>query len=167
MSFTIPPQIIAILFIISIILIPFIIIFIPRSLIRRNHLKSLQKRSQLREQVKMVSTESPPAHWIVKKNLGLCTVSVVFGVDRIATFFAGLKHLIGGRLRWVEEILERAREEAITRLAEESLRMGANALINVRLETSNIGGANNPQQKNNFVEIIAYGTALQIEQRQN
>ena len=54
--------------------------------------------------------------------------------------------------------LERARREAILRMKEDAHRLGANMVINVKLETASIskGAAN----QIGSVEVYAYGTAL-------
>ena len=66
-----------------------------------------------------------------------------------------LRNLAGGELKSYSELLTRAREEAIERAEADAEEMGADALVNLRLETSEIieGGA----------EVVAYGTAVRLE----
>lgn len=75
-----------------------------------------------------------------------------FGRD----FAAGIKNLFGGELKGYTELLEETRKEAIRRLKEQALSIGANAVINVRFSTSSIAqGA---------AEIYVYGTAVKISE---
>ena len=154
----------AIIVILGIIFIPiavyFFVLFILRSLIRSVHLKSLVEREK--HNVMMTNLQRPLPEWEVEETVGLCTGSVVFGLDKFASFLSSLKHLIGGRIRSFEEILERTRREAMVRLAEEAKRMGANVVINVRLESATLGQKHQQQESPAFVEIIAYGTALKV-----
>lgn len=84
--------------------------------------------------------------------------NVVISVDYFKRFIAGLRALVGGRVRTYESLLERARREAIIRMKEKALDCGAKMVLNCKLETASISkGA-----KNNVgsVEVYAYGTAI-------
>ena len=67
---------------------------------------------------------------------------------------AGLKSIIGGELGVMTKMLAQGREEAISRLVEEAESKGANAVIAMRFDTSELG--------NTWTEICAYGTAVRI-----
>jgi len=66
-----------------------------------------------------------------------------------------IRNLTGGELKAYSELLTTARDEAISRMEQEAEAMGADAIVNVRLETSGVvkGGA----------EVIAYGTAVTLK----
>lgn len=65
-----------------------------------------------------------------------------------------IRNVMGGEMKAYSELLSKARDEAIKRAETEAEEMGADALINLRLETSTIieGGA----------EVVAYGTAVKL-----
>lgn len=65
---------------------------------------------------------------------------------------AGLKSLIGGELAGMTKMLATGREEAIARLTAEAEAKGANAILAMRFDTSELG--------NTWTEICAYGTAV-------
>jgi len=65
---------------------------------------------------------------------------------------AGLKSLIGGELAGMTKMLAQGREEAIARLTAEAEGKGANAVLAMRFDTSELG--------NTWTEICAYGTAV-------
>jgi uncharacterized protein YbjQ (UPF0145 family) len=69
---------------------------------------------------------------------------------------AGLKSLIGGELGGMTKMLAQGREEAISRLVTEAESKGANAIVAMRFDTSELGTT--------WTEICAYGTAVRARQ---
>jgi uncharacterized protein YbjQ (UPF0145 family) len=68
---------------------------------------------------------------------------------------AVLKSVVGGEIRAYGELLEESREEALDRMMEDAIKLGANAVLSVRIATSVVmGGA---------AEMMAYGTAVTLE----
>jgi uncharacterized protein YbjQ (UPF0145 family) len=65
---------------------------------------------------------------------------------------AGLKSIIGGELGGMTKMLAQGREEAIARLVTEAEAKGANAILAMRFDTSELGST--------WTEICAYGTAV-------
>ncbi len=95
------------------------------------------------------------------RTVGMVTGEVVIASDYFKTFAASLRKLIGGELRTFETLMERARREALLRMAESARRLGANHVINVRFATSNIGSMRRKRQAA-MVEMYAYGTAMHV-----
>ncbi len=67
---------------------------------------------------------------------------------------AGLKALAGGELKGMTKNLVASRHEVMNRMVQEALDRGANAILAMRFDTSEMGG--------NWTEICAYGTAVTI-----
>jgi uncharacterized protein YbjQ (UPF0145 family) len=67
---------------------------------------------------------------------------------------AGLKSIIGGELGGMTKMLAQGRQEAITRLVAEAEAKGANAILAMRFDTSELGST--------WTEICAYGTAVRL-----
>jgi uncharacterized protein YbjQ (UPF0145 family) len=67
---------------------------------------------------------------------------------------ASFKSLLGGELGGMTKMLAEGREEAIQRLVEEAEAKGANAIVAMRFDTSELGTT--------WTEICAYGTAVRI-----
>src|SRR5699024_704906 len=63
---------------------------------------------------------------------------------------AGLKTLVGGEITGYSELMKEAREEAKNRMTEEAENIGANAIVGMRYQTS--------QVMNGDSEVFAYGT---------
>src|SRR5262249_59895117 len=72
-------------------------------------------------------------------------------------FGAGLKSMIGGELKGMTKALADSREQVIGRMTEAAEGKGANAIIAMRFDTSEMGG--------NWTEICAYGTAVRVHKR--
>ena len=67
---------------------------------------------------------------------------------------AGLKSLVGGELKGMTKALIDSREQVRQRMIDEAEAHGANAIIAMRFDTSEMGG--------NWTEICAYGTAVRV-----
>ena len=94
------------------------------------------------------------------RTLGLVTGCTVVATDYFKVFAAALRNLFGGEIRSFTTLVARARNEALVRMLTEAQALGANAVINVRFETSTIGGQQ--QKKAGGVEVLAYGTAVRL-----
>ena len=91
----------------------------------------------------------------IKAHCGLVSGSTVRAKDAIRDFGAGIKNLVGGELKSYTELLTEARNEAIQRMWEQACKIGANAVVNVRLATSSVAAG--------AAEVYAYGTAVVVE----
>jgi uncharacterized protein YbjQ (UPF0145 family) len=69
---------------------------------------------------------------------------------------AGLRSIVGGEIREYTELLEEARRHATDRMVENATAMGANAVVAMRFDSSEIGQT--------MSEIVAYGTAVILEE---
>jgi uncharacterized protein YbjQ (UPF0145 family) len=67
---------------------------------------------------------------------------------------AGLKSILGGELKGMTKALVDSREQVIERMVEEAELKGANAIVAMRFDTSEMGS--------NWTEICAYGTAVRV-----
>jgi uncharacterized protein YbjQ (UPF0145 family) len=67
---------------------------------------------------------------------------------------AGLKSIFGGELKGMTKALADSRTEVIQRMTEEAEAKGANAVVAMRFDTSEMGDT--------WTEICAYGTAVRI-----
>lgn len=91
----------------------------------------------------------------VTEHLGLVQGSSVRAKHVGRDIMAGLKNIVGGELKGYTELLQESREEAMDRLKQQAVSVGANAILNVRFSTSSIAqGA---------AEIYVYGTAVVLE----
>lgn len=90
----------------------------------------------------------------VSENIGVCYGLVVRSMGLAGGLAASLKGLRRGEISQYTQLLEDSRRHAIDRMIENAQLMGAEAIIAVRFDSSEIG-----QQ---FTEIVAYGTAVKV-----
>ena len=61
----------------------------------------------------------------------------------------------GGEIKVYTQLLEQVRAQALQRLGEHAKNLGANAVVSIGFDTSEMGGA--------MTEVLAYGTAVVVE----
>ena len=84
--------------------------------------------------------------------LGLVTGSTIKTKDIVKDIGAGLKGLVGGKLGSYEKPMVEARTEAIEQMVSQAEALGANAIVGVRFESTEVAAG--------AAEILAYGTAI-------
>ena len=101
----------------------------------------------------MVTTDSIVGKEIVEVK-GLVKGSTVRSKHIGKDIGAPLKTIVGGELNGYNEMLIEARQIALGRMADDATRLGANAVVGVRLMSSAVmAGA---------AEMVAYGTAVVV-----
>ena len=91
----------------------------------------------------------------VAKHLGMVQGNTVRAKHAGKDIMAGFKNIFGGELKSYTELLQEARDEAVSRMVEQAQAIGANAVLNVRFSTSSIAAG--------AAELFAYGTAVILE----
>ncbi len=87
----------------------------------------------------IVSTTSSLDNQPVKQYLGIVTGEVIAGANIVRDIFASVTDIFGGRSGKYEEVLSRAREEAIGEMKAKAAQMGANAVIGVDIDYEVLG----------------------------
>jgi len=91
----------------------------------------------------------------VRDNLGICYGLVVRSMGFTGGVTASFKALRRGEISEYTQLLEDSRRHAIDRMIDNARLMGADAVLAVRFDSSEIGGQ--------FTEIVAYGTAVTLD----
>lgn len=102
----------------------------------------------------ITTTETIPNKEITEI-LGIARGSTVRARNVGRDVFAGLKSIIGGEISEYTELQTASREQAIKRMKEDAEKLGADAILNVRLTTNMI--------MQTTAEILAYGTAVKLK----
>ena len=131
--------------------------------IERRHYTQIQRREVRWRRLPTTTFREIPAGWEVLES-GLVTGNVVISVDHFKRFLAGLRGIVGGRVKTYESLLDRARREALLRLKKEAMDSGYHAVVNVRLYTSRMANARK-KDGTAGLEILAAGTAVKLQQR--
>ncbi len=104
----------------------------------------------------MVTTPSIPGYKIVKA-LGVVTGLTPRTRGVLGKFVAGIQTMIGGEVTAFTKELEKARLEAMDRVRQKAIELGANAITGLDLETSDLG------LQAGVTVISATGTAVIVE----
>ncbi len=92
---------------------------------------------------------------VIRENLGICFGLVVRSMGFTKSFTAGFSALRQGEVSQYTELLEDSRRHAIDRMVDNAQLLGANAIVAMRFDSSEMG-----QQ---LTEIVAYGSAVVVE----
>jgi uncharacterized protein YbjQ (UPF0145 family) len=104
----------------------------------------------------IVSTTAVLDNRPVKEYLGIVTGEVIVGANLFRDLFASITDIVGGRSGKYEDVLERARKEALDEMKAAAERIGCNAVIGVDLDYQVIG------RKGSMLMVSASGTAVII-----
>jgi uncharacterized protein YbjQ (UPF0145 family) len=146
---------------------PLLVLFVAYFIgtrIEQRHFKSIREREGALQGFPVLTFETLPKDWQVG-TAGLATGSVVVSLDYFKRVIAGLRALIGGRIKTYEPLLDRARREAMLRMTEQAKANGYDAVINARIETSRLANSRGNGQGTAGVEMLAFGTAITLNQR--
>ncbi|MGH9278353.1 MAG: YbjQ family protein [Acidimicrobiales bacterium] len=104
-----------------------------------------------------VTTALEFAEWEIDRYVGLCFGLVVRSMGAVKGIGAAFKSIKGGEVTQYTELLEDSRRHALDRMVENARLMGANAVISMRFDSSEMGES--------LTEIVAYGTGVVLGQR--
>lgn len=100
-----------------------------------------------------------PGHAIVR-NFGVVRGITVRSRSIVGNFFGGLQSLFGGNITIYTQLCEQAREETYAQMCRHAQQMGANAIIAMRYDATEVMPG--------LTEVLCYGTAvtvIPVEQR--
>lgn len=103
----------------------------------------------------IVATTGKVAGYRTVKTLGQAFGVVVRSRGLGGNILAGLRSIAGGEIHEYTQLLEETRRQAVDRLVKNATVMGANAVVTMRFDSSEIGQY--------MSEIVAYGTAVILE----
>lgn len=129
----------------------------------RKHFVSIEERERAYKDLETMTLKRIPANRPEVESAVLVTGNAVIAVDYFKVFVAALRNIFGGRVSAYESLVDRARREATLRLKEQALGQGADAIINLRIETTNLSQSSRNRGMPT-VEALAYGTAVRFHQ---
>jgi uncharacterized protein YbjQ (UPF0145 family) len=103
----------------------------------------------------LIATTENVAGYRVRETKGQVFGLVVRSRGLGGNIMAGLRSLIGGEIVEYTQMLEEARRHAVDRMVANAQTMGADAVIMMRFDSSELGTT--------MSEIVAYGTAVTLE----
>jgi uncharacterized protein YbjQ (UPF0145 family) len=102
----------------------------------------------------ILTTSNDVAGRTVKQYLGIVRGVVVRSPSIAQGMLGGLKQMIGGNIEAYAKMCDQARQHAFDRMLEHANQLGADAVIAVRYDATDIG--------ENITEVLAYGTAVKL-----
>jgi len=105
-------------------------------------------------QLMIATTDALPGYRVTQV-LGLVRGNTVRTRNLGMDFLAGLRNLVGGEVNQYTKMLAESREQALDRMRAHAHKLGANAILGMRITTSTV--------MQGAAEILAYGTAVQVE----
>ena len=96
--------------------------------------------------------------WAIQRHLGMVYGVIVRSMGAAKGITAGFKALAGGEVKQYTKLVEDSRRHAIDRMIENARLLGANAIISMRFDSSEVAQS--------LTEIVAYGTAVVVGARQ-
>lgn len=103
----------------------------------------------------MVTTAFTLDGYRVVRTLGIVRGITVRSRSIVGNIGAGIQTIFGGNITLLQELCEKARQEAYTLLLQHAREMGANAIIGMRYDANEV--------MSGVTEVLAYGTAVIVE----
>ena len=94
----------------------------------------------------------------IEQRIDFTSAQCVYGLNIIKDFFTGIRNIVGGRIKSIEDPLTEAKDTIIAELKEKAYLAGGNAIIGIKIEHTynNAGSAN-------MVSIFGTGTIVKLK----
>ncbi|MFG6158889.1 YbjQ family protein [Halomonas sp. 1390] len=107
----------------------------------------------------ILTTSSHLEGYRVTEHVDIVSAECVFGMNILKDMFAGFRDFFGGRNTSSQDALRDARVACLDELRREAESMGANAVIGIDLDYSEISGGGK-----SMLFLVATGTAVKVTQ---
>ncbi|GEN28187.1 UPF0145 protein [Halovibrio variabilis] len=105
----------------------------------------------------ILTTSSHLEGYRVTDHIDIVSSECVFGMNVLKDMFAGFRDFFGGRNKSSQNALRDARVACLDELRAEAAQMGANAVIGIDLDYSEISGGGK-----SMLFLVATGTAVKV-----
>ena len=105
--------------------------------------------------ISMTTTANDLHGYRVVRSLGIVRGITVRSRGIAGQLAAGLRTIVGGKIHEYVVVCEEAREEAFDLMMQHATKVGANAIIGMRYDATELGES--------MTEVLAYGTAVLVE----
>jgi uncharacterized protein YbjQ (UPF0145 family) len=103
----------------------------------------------------MITTAFTLDGYRIVRTLGIVRGITVRSRSIVGNIGAGIQTLFGGNITLLQELCEKARQEAYMLMLQHANEMGANAIIGMRYDANEV--------MSGVTEVLAYGTAVVVE----
>ncbi|HBO37267.1 MAG TPA: YbjQ family protein, partial [Pasteurellaceae bacterium] len=110
--------------------------FFAGSADEKKHYQSILAREEALNHIMVVPVKRLPEFFSTRE---LVLGSVVMSSNKFTRMLAAFRNIFGGKVHSYETLLDRARREAVLRMKEEAVKLGANMILNMKFETAALG----------------------------
>ena len=132
-------------------------IFSAQSLVfRSKHLPLSLSTSHSKLNVMLLTTTPSIEGHPIREYRGIISAETIIGANFVKDFFARFTDVFGGRSVSYERVLREGKEAALAELTKEAQRIGANAVVGVKLDYEAVGASGS------MLMVVASGTAVVV-----
>lgn len=133
------------------------LIFSVQSLVfRSKHLPLSLSTSHSNLNVMLLTTTPSIEGHPIREYRGIISAETIIGANFVKDFFARITDVFGGRSGSYERVLREGKEAALAELTKEAQRLGANAVVGLKLDYEAVGASGS------MLMVVASGTAVVI-----
>ena len=135
--------------------------FCPRCGFHNDDGKAAAARQASKQQINAVKLTTTPTYpnLEIEEVKGVITSECVFGMNIFRDFFAGMSDFFGGRSESSQKVLRDARETCLNELKKEAYELGADGVVGIDLDYSEISG-----KGKGMLFLVASGTAVKFKE---
>ena len=132
-------------------------IFSVQSLVfRSKHLPLSLSTSHSNLNVMLLTTTPSIEGHPIREYRGIISAETIIGANFVKDFFARITDVFGGRSGSYERVLREGKEAALAELTKEAQRLGANAVVGLKLDYEAVGASGS------MLMVVASGTAVVV-----
>ena len=132
-------------------------IFSAQSLVfRSKHLPLSLSISHSKLNVMLLTTTPSIEGHPIREYRGIISAETIIGANFVKDFFARITDVFGGRSGSYERVLREGKETALAELTKEAQRLGANAVVGLKLDYEAVGASGS------MLMVVASGTAVVV-----
>lgn len=133
------------------------LIFSVQSLVfRSKHLPLSLSISHSNLNVMLLTTTPLIEGHPIREYRGIISAETIIGANFVKDFFARITDVFGGRSGSYERVLREGKEAALAELTKEAQRLGANAVVGLKLDYEAVGASGS------MLMVVASGTAVVV-----
>ena len=133
------------------------LIFSAQSLVfRSKHLPLSLSTSHSKLNVMLLTTTPSIEGHPIREYRGIISAETIIGANFVKDFFARITDVFGGRSGSYERVLREGKEAALAELTKEAQRLGANAVVGLKLDYEAVGASGS------MLMVVASGTAVVV-----
>ncbi|KGL47118.1 hypothetical protein HR17_06260 [Porphyromonas gulae] len=91
----------------------------------------------------------------IRQYCGIVSGEAIMGANIVRDFFASIRDVVGGRSGSYEEVIRKAKNEALDEMQREAMRLGADAILSIDIDYETIGTS--------MLMVAVSGTAVILE----